>query len=542
MLRRLMPRRSLAATATGALTVVGLVVLAAPAAEAAPIEYMSQCVNQTLPQLPIDPSLTKIEISVEPAKPTYAVGETVTVHWKWLAYSNVPLNTPVVTEIAADSTLPKGQLTLSGAQTTELDVQGERKNAATKLGDPLIITDMKGSVTLTGAGTVDFTPKQYSTWTMAFGLDSETRCLPVSPPAPIGATITVEPGQVDLPEVEAPGGEVRPGAQIALAGSKFTPNATPQVSLCQADGKDCQLTRFSSNTLVIDNEGKLSGNATLAATGIADGQWVVRVTDGAKEARDTLTVKAFVPGERTLVAEPSSGPVGTTVKLTGTNWTPNVNVNVAGLDASGSITDNVLTARTSPDGNFTLDYPIGNGTVTQIRAREGISSTKRVIIPFTVTTGPLPMGQHVDVTLAPGDLSFSQAGDGINFGSATLNGEVQTLQANLNQVTVLDARGGMLGWSLTGTMTDLVAANGTDKIPAGNVAWTPSCAATQGSLSEVANGTPSALGSSPAALCSQAPANTTTGGEFTADAQMTLTTPQFAAAGTYTGTLTLTLI
>jgi hypothetical protein len=429
----------LAATATGALAVAGLVVLAAPAAEAAPIEYTSQCVNQTLPQMPIDPNQTKIEISVEPAKPTYTVGETVTIHWKWLAYNIVPPNTPVVTQIDADSTLPKGQLTLSGAQTTELDVQGERKNPVAKLGEPLIVTDMKGSVTLTAAGTVDFRPKQYSTWTMAFGLDSETRCLPVSPPAPIGASITVEPGQVDLPEINAPEGEVRPGSEIALTGSKFTPNATPQVALCKADGTDCQATRFSSNTLAIDGEGKLSGKAKLT-TNVADGEWVVRVTDGGKEARDTLTVKAFVPGERTLDPQPSSGPVGTTVKLTGTNWTPNVNVNVAGLDADGSIADAVLTATTSPDGNFTLDYPITSASVTQIRAREGISSTKRVIVPFTVTTGPLPMGQSVGVTLAPGDLSFSQAGTGINFGSATLDGSAKQLTAPLNQVTVTDAR------------------------------------------------------------------------------------------------------
>ncbi|MGR6997780.1 hypothetical protein ACU686_06100 [Yinghuangia aomiensis] len=71
----------------------------------------------------------------------------------------------------------------------------------------------------------------------------------------------------------------------------------------------------------------------------------------------------------------------------------------------------------------------------------------------------------------------------------TLNGEAQTVKTNLNQVTVLDARGGNLGWSLTGSMTDLVAANGTDKIPAGNLSWTPSCAAGTGSLSTVTNGT-----------------------------------------------------
>ena len=57
-----------------------------------------------------------------------------------------------------------------------------------------------------------------------------------------------------------------------------------------------------------------------------------------------------------------------------------------------------------------------------------------------------------------------------------------------------------------------------------------------------ANGSAGPLGSTPAALCSQAPDGAkATGGKFTADAQLTLTTPEFAAAGSYTGTLTLSL-
>jgi hypothetical protein len=146
------------------------------------------------------------------------------------------------------------------------------------------------------------------------------------------------------------------------------------------------------------------------------------------------------------------------------------------------------------------------------------------------------------VTLSPGALSITPAGHGLDFGTVTLNGEAQTVKANLGQVTVLDARGGDLGWSLTGSMTDLAAANGTDKIPAGNLSWTPSCAAAQGSLSAVDNGTPGALGATPSTLCTVAGNGATSGGKFTGDAEITLTTPRFTAAGAYTGTLTLTLI
>ncbi|MGA4543045.1 hypothetical protein ACPA54_23945 [Uniformispora flossi] len=152
-------------------------------------------------------------------------------------------------------------------------------------------------------------------------------------------------------------------------------------------------------------------------------------------------------------------------------------------------------------------------------------------------TGPAPQAVQLPSTLA-----MAQNGGAIDFGTVALNGQAQTVNGTLNQVTVTDGRGTNLGWSLTGTMSDLLSANGTDKIPAGNIGWTPSCAAQEGSLSQVANGPSGPLGAVPTTLCSQAASEQTTGGVFTADAGMTLTTPQFTASGGYSGTLTLTLI
>lgn len=155
--------------------------------------------------------------------------------------------------------------------------------------------------------------------------------------------------------------------------------------------------------------------------------------------------------------------------------------------------------------------------------------------------GTGPGAQPAAVQLPP-TLAMAQNGGAIDFGTVALNGQAQTVNGTLNQVTVTDGRGTNLGWSLTGTMSDLLSANGTDKIPAGNIAWTPSCAAQEGSLSQVANGPSGPLGAVPTTLCSQAASEQTTGGVFTADAGMTLTTPQFTASGGYSGTLTLTLI
>jgi len=533
-LRRLIPRKVTATAVTGILGTAGALVLA-PSAHAAPLEWTSQCVNQDLPGMHIDPSQTKVEISVDPVKPTYKVGEVITVHWKWLAYSNVPLDTPIVTQVDKDSTLPKGKITLSGGDSREMDVEGERINPETPLGEPLIITDMKGPLLLTKPGATDLTPARYATFTQAFGFDSETRCLPTTPP-PVGTSIDVEPGEVELPELDAPDEVVYVGSDVALTGSGFAPNAVPKVSLCAASGLECDERKFWKNSLAIDAQGNLTGDATLYPFGIDDGAYVVRVFDGLKEATDPVSIKTFVPGVPTLVADKSSGPTGTVVHLEGTDWRANYDLTVGAVDADGNFTETTINAPTTPDGKFSADYTVGTGDVVAIKAVD--DREPGATVPFTLTQGG-SLTQSLVGTINPGGLSVTQTGSTIDLGSITLNGREQTLSGALNQVTVVDARGTDLGWQLTGAVSALTSENGT--IPATDVAWTPSCAAVEGSPSTVTAGTAGPLGTG-ATLCSQAPSpGTPTGGTATADAELTVITPAFIAPGTYTATLTLTL-
>ncbi|UGQ14063.1 hypothetical protein LO772_10920 [Yinghuangia sp. ASG 101] len=534
------PRRISVVAAVGALAAAGTVVAAAPAAHAVEVTYTSQCTNVLVPTLPIPPSETKVDIEVSPAKDTYTVGDLVTVTWKWGSYSTVPDSSPIP-ELPADSTKPVGQINLTGAQTGVLAVEGERKNAATPKGQPLVVTDMTATMTLTAAGTVNFTPKQHSTFTQIGTFDAETQCLPTTTPG-VSASITVEEGQASQPVVKAPDGELRPGSTVAVSGSNFTPGATPQVKICDTDGVNCPGNRVDGQTLAIDAGGNLSGTVALSGANLPDGNYLLAVSDGTAEGRDPITVRKFVPeGPPVATASATSGPVGTVVTISGSNWTPNQVINIGAVNSAGFPFPPVLNTRTTPDGVLEpIQYTVSVAATTHIRVRAGTSATEVVLIPFAFTAGQST--QSATVALAPGTLTMTQAGDAINFGSATLNGTEQTLNADLNQVTVTDARGGKLGWSLTGTMTDLVAANGTGSIPAGNIAWTPSCAALPDSPSPVASGTPGPLGSTAATLCSVAAADGTTGGKFTADAELALKTPAFAAAGTYTGTLTISLI
>ncbi|MGW0661834.1 hypothetical protein [Streptodolium elevatio] len=539
VLRRMKPRRLTAAVATGVLAVTGVLVAVSPAANATVVKYTSLCVNDFVG--PVGEVPSEYDVTVSPVKDKYTVGDVVTVNWKWVAFPKVPLSSPIPT-LPENSTKPFGDVGVTGAQTEVVQVTGPQEHPPANAGEELKVPDMTGTFTLTAPGTLTLAPKGYKTVSTVFGIQSVTTCQPVAGQVPGDvATLTVEGAQTADPVLNGPA-ESHRGFEIDLTGSNFAPSAVPQLSLCAPDGSNCSASSFTANTLAIDGQGKLTGKATLAPSGIPDGAYAVRVSDGTKAALSPLAITPYVsPTPRDGAVNPAAAGVGDVVTVSGTGWTPNSNVSITPMNAAGSGVASSANAFTDATGKFSTQVTITSADTAQFRLRDGADTSLRVFVPFTVRT--VPTGeQYPTVTLASGPLSMSQAGDGIDFGSATLNGEAQTLQANLNQVTILDARGGKLGWSLTGTMTDLVAANGTDKIPAGNVAWTPSCAATPGSLSEVANGSPGALGSSPAALCSQAPGTTTTGGKFTADAQVTLTTPQFAAAGTYTGTLTLTLI
>ena len=123
----------------------------------------------------------------------------------------------------------------------------------------------------------------------------------------------------------------------------------------------------------------------------------------------------------------------------------------------------------------------------------------------------------------------------------TLNGEQQTSTGAINGLTVVDARGSLIGWAATATMGDLLTgpnnsvANGT--IPKANMQITPSCllsTATSGIQSEVVAGDPAQNFGQPGlgvTLCTAAAGGG--GGTFEIEGPLTLTVP----ASIYNGRL-----
>lgn len=359
---------------------VGLTILA-PAATAGVVTPNVHCVLPASQGEGTGPQSIGVQLSATNAAPGDVVQAVVTLGTGPMAstqtFSNVPTTPSVDLAMSGGAT---GTVTVTGA-TTEIDVVN---------GQYVQIPVFTGSfiVPNTAQGTVNFTPSRVVTKTVVLGGTYTTPCTVVSGGGSIGAINVQGPGSAQ-PSLSSPTGTVRPGYVLPFGGAGWPSSASASATLCPAGGGACILDPFTSTALNISASGVLTGTAALAPTGLPDGQYTVTVTAGGKQASTTVTVQAFVQsGNRVLTMTPSSGPVGTVLTLTGSNWSANTSTTIAGLAADGTVTDDILSIFTSPDGTIAQQYTVASPEVTQIRVREGLSSTKRVILPYTVTTAP----------------------------------------------------------------------------------------------------------------------------------------------------------
>ncbi|MEV6509384.1 hypothetical protein AB0M61_25090 [Streptomyces sp. NPDC051642] len=175
-------RRAGAATFALVLGGAGLALgLTAGTAQAAEVSYATHCV----PPAGIDPvdGTTKVEIT---APATAKVGDTVDVVWK---FTQAASKNPDIIDLPANSVQPSGILKAAGAQTADIAMLGPRTNPAIPKGAVMTLSDMKGSLKLTTAGSVTLTPDAYTV--NAFSTD--TKCAPTATVSP-SATINVTAG------------------------------------------------------------------------------------------------------------------------------------------------------------------------------------------------------------------------------------------------------------------------------------------------------------------------------------------------------------
>ncbi|WP_331772792.1 WxL domain-containing protein (plasmid) [Embleya sp. NBC_00888] len=529
--RRLTRHRWAASVAAAALTLGGGLVALAPTAGAGTVTPVMRCTTPVgAPE-----GQQQFEVTLDP---THGDGAT-SMH---VVAGGSPATSPIPIPLATIKSVYT--FAMSGGTTGDLSAAPPSFETPIEVNTPIVPPPFTVPTTIVGAAagsTVDLTLKSIVVQTIVGGnLLATATCVPISGNGVV-ASYTVEQGS-QAPTLTATPSTVDSNSRVTLSGAHW-PAGPVGLTMCFPEfGGFCDngySTIAASDVKVVD--GVLSGWVHVAGA-VPSTAALLKVTSGSVALEAPLTVVSVPVGGRGLVLSPNTGPVGTQVTVTGTAFSPNAQITVQPQDEPGAPTEDAVTTTADANGSFTATFTVTAAATAAVAAYEFGNPAIGMRTPYTVGEGPARLTQSVSGQIKPGGLTMSQAGGRIDFGSATIDGKPLRLNAALNRVTVVDARGTDLGWSLTGTMSELTAENGTDKLPAGSVAWTPACVAADGAPGTVTPGTPGPLGATQAQLCTQTPVEgRATGGSVSADAALTLTTPAFVRPGTYSGALTLSL-
>ncbi|TFB84058.1 hypothetical protein E3O44_16355 [Cryobacterium algoricola] len=190
--------------------------------------------------------------------------------------------------------------------------------------------------------------------------------------------------------------------------------------------------------------------------------------------------------------------------------------------------------------------------MTAVTGAFTIEAQSDVVVTPTSTPTPVPTEMTGSVALAPsitaaknGALSLSvQAGAAATFSAPSLVNNKSTTLGTLGAVTVVDDRVVTRnGWDLSANVADFVnSADATSTISKVQLGLAPSVTPAGTAATGVTAAAAQVAGSAsyPAAFASGAAANTV--GNSVLNAGLTFVAPQEKAAGTYTSTLTLTVV
>jgi hypothetical protein len=248
------------------------------------------------------------------------------------------------------------------------------------------------------------------------------------------------------------------------------------------------------------------------------------------------------------------------VAITCTGFDPGATVTLQGVTSAGAATtDAAATATADSNGDVSANYTVNASDTAGITATETTPSSVTAEASFSAsansciadqngqTGGSCSTGQGGTTTVNPGPLEMQQASAQITFSNITIDGQPQKATGTMNQVTVADFRGGVLGWSLNATAGAFTGSNG-GTLPAADLSITPTCVNDPAALaaaggpfpSTVTAGAASAMGAQ-VNICTEAANATLTGGVFDAGGALTLALPAYLRAGTYTNTITFSL-
>jgi hypothetical protein len=284
----------------------------------------------------------------------------------------------------------------------------------------------------------------------------------------------------------------------------------------------------------------------------------------------TIVKKASFPvnilGTRSISAPTTVSPT-VSFAVTGSNWYPGETVTVAGNVAAGGDVNGAPAA--TGVGGISTTVTLGATTTASSVVATGIdgSASSPILLSKDQCTRQVGSGtlqtcetqQTINATVNAGALTQAAADyDGagiaytktsINIGSVTTSISDQFLPGHINPITVTDVRGGDATWSLTADMPDL-AGSGTaagDAIEDENlVLGAVDCAPSAGSATGITEGGGGNFGGAALTICDASTnaddsAGDNVGGQWVANAPLTLKVPAFQQAGNYSAVITFTL-
>ncbi|MEU1868351.1 hypothetical protein [Streptomyces gardneri] len=163
----------------------GILISAGPA-QAAEVSYKTECVPPPISGLPPVQGTTKVLITA-PAEAK--VGDEVEIVWKTVQAAS---KNPDVLDLGADTVKPSGVLTVGGAGSGTVAMEGPRKNPPIPKNSAMVLPEMKGKLKLDKAGDITLTPDKY-TINVSKPLSTDTKCTPKEA-VPVAATIKVTAG------------------------------------------------------------------------------------------------------------------------------------------------------------------------------------------------------------------------------------------------------------------------------------------------------------------------------------------------------------
>ncbi|MFG2571461.1 beta-xylosidase [Streptomyces sp. NPDC048481] len=369
--------------------------------------------------------------------------------------------------------------------------------------------------------------------------------------AKVGDTVTVTytvvtPAANNPTDLALPADIMTPTGKVTLGGAQTgSVTVTGPKKNEPVPGKGVFPSFSMTGTFTVTAPGAISlspGDYNIHTSYILELDTPCTVTDPPAPVSETVTAADDPPANaRAISLGSASGGPGAAVAVTGSGFTPGASVTLAGRSGAAQTSD-TATVTANAQGAISGSLVVNDLTTTGVVAYEGGAWSADLgagpVAYVVIDDHPVPAGsQKVTTTVRAGTLSMSQAGDAVQL-SAVQFGQGGASTGALQTVTVKDFRGGPAGWSLTGKVTDFSGPGA--KIDAGKLSWTPACTTKAGSPSTCQAGSAGAVGSAGATLAST-PDGTATGGEFTADARLSLDVPAFTPAGSYAAVLTLTL-